>query len=102
MLDTLPPRALGRQVTGAAISPSGRRLVIRAYLELRFFRLPEEGPPVPEGAPCFLGVLREPQGEAVDFLDERTLVLTSEAGFGRPGGIAAVRCPISETQDARR
>jgi hypothetical protein len=45
----------------------------------------------PDGQPCWLGT-REPQGEAVDFLDDDTLVLTSESFLGRHGTIHRVRC----------
>jgi hypothetical protein len=95
LIDTLPivpQRNLGRLVTGASISPSGRRLVVRTYTELYFFDRGPDGRFRPQGPPCWLGV-REPQGEAVDFLDEDTLVLTSEGGFGQPGMIARVKCP---------
>jgi hypothetical protein len=85
-----PRRALGRLVTGAAASPDGRTLVVRTYTELFFFALGE-----PDGvallSTCWLGLV-EPQGEAVDFLDDRTLVLTSESALGRAGGISRVQC----------
>ncbi len=95
LIDTLPivpQRSLLRLVTGAALSPSGRRLVVRTYTELYFFDRLGDGRFRPQGPPCWLGV-REPQGEAVDFLDEDTLVLTSETAFRQPGMIARVRCP---------
>lgn len=93
LVDTLPivpQRALGRWVTGAAISPSGRRVVVRTYAELHFFR--RQGVAlVPDGPPCWLGAA-EPQGEGVDFLSEETLVLTSEAVMGQDAPIHTVRC----------
>lgn len=93
LVDTLaivPQPALARWVTGAAISPSGRRVVIRTYTELYFFR--RQGIALlPEGGPCWLG-LAEPQGEAVAFLTEETLVLTSEAARGQDPSIHTVRC----------
>ncbi|UCF42004.1 MAG: hypothetical protein JSW43_06720 [Gemmatimonadota bacterium] len=91
VLDIVPQRMLGRLVTGAAVSPSGRRLVVRTYTEIDFYW---RGPDaiVREGRPCWLG-LREPQGEAVDFWDEDLLVLTSEAPPNGRGSIALVRCP---------
>ncbi len=94
LLDTLPvvpQRALGRLVTGAAISPSGERVVIRTYTELFFFHRLDDRRLTPEGSPCWLGTL-EPQGEGVAFLDDRTLVLTSEGVMGQPGAIHRVRC----------
>ncbi len=79
-------------VTGAAFSPNGDRVVVRTYTELFFFTL-VGGALVQEGAPCFFGAF-EPVGEAVDFLDGKTLVMTSEALPRRPGPITLVRCPI--------
>ena len=86
-----PRRALGRLVTGAAVSPDGHTLVVRTYTELFFLALDvRDGLPLTSS--CWLGLV-EPQGEAVDFLDDRTLVLTSETALGRRGGIAKVQCP---------
>ena len=85
-------RMLGRWVTGAAISPSGKRVVLRTYTELFFYTYDESGSLMPQGDPCFIGA-SEPQGEGVDFLDENTVILTSETLPGRPGPITLVRCP---------
>jgi hypothetical protein len=96
LLETLPitpQRTMGRLVTGAAISPSRKRVVVRTYSELFFFALDSREFLRPEGKPCWLGAA-EPQGEAVDFLDEDTLVLTSEALPDQNGTIYRVRCPI--------
>lgn len=92
-VDTLPIRPsllAGRWVTGAAISPSGRLAAVRTFTEVYFFR-PGPGTWTPDDPPCRLTGL-EPQGEAVDFLDEQRLVLTSERGFAQEGGIHVVRC----------
>jgi hypothetical protein len=92
--DTLairPAVIVGRLVTGAAISPSGRRVVVRTYTELYFYRRDPGEVWRREGRPCWVGLM-EPQGEAVDFLDEQTVVLTSEAALGLPGPIHRVRC----------
>jgi hypothetical protein len=78
-------------VTGAAISPTGTTMVIRTYLGFHFFDVHQAGGLEPRGEPCMIGY-REPQGEAVDFMDDRTLVLTSESLVGRPGTIHRVRC----------
>lgn len=96
-LDMVPQRALGRFVTGAAISPTGNRLVVRTYTEIDLYRRTPDGI-VRDGYPCWLG-LRERQGEAVDFWDEDLLVLTSEAGIGNRGSVALVRCPRAEEDD---
>jgi hypothetical protein len=57
--------------------------VIRTYTEIDFFAPDSSGRLTPaSGDPCPLYGL-EPQGEAVDFLNDTTLVLTSEsAGAG--------------------
>jgi hypothetical protein len=86
-----PRAASGRMVTGASISPSGTTLAVRTYTEIFFFALGGDGSVSPSGPPCFLGIL-EPQGEALDFLDEQTLVVTSETARGRQGTIHRVRC----------
>ena len=91
-LPILPARRFGNLVTAAAVSPSGQRLVVRTYTQLHFFAQSEGGSWQMQGQPCWLG-LRQPQGEAVDFVDEHTVVLASEAAMGRPGGIARAVCP---------
>lgn len=90
-LPIVPVRNLGRWVTGAAISPSGRRLVVRTLTELYLFTR-SVGELSPDGPPCWLGWV-EPQGEAVDFYDETVLVTTSERVLGHPGLIHLVNCP---------
>jgi len=93
-VDTLPmtsQRSIGRLVTGAAISPSGSRVVVRTYSELFFFRRSPSGALRTDGRPCWIGAI-EPQGEAVDFLDENTLILTSESLRNEDGTLLRVRC----------
>lgn len=85
-------RVMAPWVTGAAFSPSGDRVVVRSYTELFFYKL-VDGALVQEGDPCFFGAF-EPVGEAVDFLDSRTLIMMSEALRRRPGPITLVRCPM--------
>ncbi|MBI4502496.1 MAG: hypothetical protein HY700_15210 [Gemmatimonadetes bacterium] len=100
-VDTLPitpQRTLGRLVTGAAISPSGRRVVVRTYSELYFFRRSPTGSLRLDGRPCWIGAV-EPQGEAVDFLDEETVALTSESLGNEDGTLLEVRC--SHASDAK-
>jgi len=96
LVDTLPirpARRFGNLVTAAAVSPSGRLLVVRTYTELHFFSLEDDGRWLRKGQPCWIG-LRQPQGEAVDFVDEASVVLTSESAMGRKGGLARAACPI--------
>jgi hypothetical protein len=67
-------------------------VVVRTYIELAFYQLtPDER--LIEGPKCLIAG-RELQGEAVDFVDDSTLVLTSEALLGRPGTISRVQCPF--------
>lgn len=92
-LAVLPPTGALQQVTAAAISPDGRLLAIRTYTQIIFLRREADGGLRLSGPTCLLG-LRQLQGEALDFLDNHTLVLTSESAFGRQGGISTVRCPL--------
>jgi hypothetical protein len=94
LLDTLPivpQRALGRLVTGAALSPRGDRVVLRTYTEIYFFRRLDDRRLTLDGPPCWVGTL-QPQGEGIGFLDDSTLVLTSEAVLGQRGVIHRLRC----------
>jgi len=94
LLDTLsiaPSFFLGRTATGAAISPSGTRMVVRTYTQLYFYTVTRDGHLTPDGAPCSVGGLAL-VGEAVDFVDDEMLVLTSESVVGHPGEIHTVRC----------
>jgi hypothetical protein len=82
---------LGRWVTAASIAPGTRQVAIRTYTEIYFFRLTATEALEPDGAPCWLGT-REPQGEGLAYLDDSTLVLTSEALGAQHGMIHRVRC----------
>lgn len=96
IVDTLPiapNQNLGRWVTGAAISPAGGRMVVRTYTELYFLRRGPHGELTPDGESCWIGAI-EPQGEAVSFLDEETVILTSETIQNQYGPILRVRCPV--------
>lgn len=87
---TLPIDVRGdaHRVTGAALSPDGRRLAVRTLSEIYLFDVDDwtRAPRV-----CPLGD-REPQGEAVDFVDDETLILTSESRGGGRAPILRVRC----------
>jgi len=89
-----PDQGLGRWVTAAAMSPDGRTLAVRTYSEIFFYALEI----TPQGdrwrdlhKPCFLGDL-EPQGEAIDYLDDKTLLIGSETSDGRQGVMHRVQC----------
>ncbi|MFN2316847.1 MAG: hypothetical protein ABR551_11495 [Gemmatimonadales bacterium] len=92
LVDTLPIRhhlPSGRLVSGAAVASDGRRVVIRTYRDLFLFTLEGgrlEAAPPPNRCEI-LGL--EPQGEAVDWWDDSTLVLTSES---RRGPVHLLRC----------
>ncbi|MGH7568742.1 MAG: hypothetical protein ACREL9_07205 [Gemmatimonadales bacterium] len=89
-----PDRGDGRWVTGAAIRPDGQLVAILTYPEVYFFT-PGEGGRLalvdrPKCDTPGSGVL----WEAIDFLDDSTLVLTSESERSRRRGIiSTVRCP---------
>lgn len=88
-------------VTGAAAHQrdSGEWVMaLRTYQSLSFFRVDRaEGAPVGivplPGARVNLLSLREPQGEAVGFLDDDRLVLASEGGLhGGPASLRILHC----------
>jgi len=89
-----PDQGLGRWVTAAAMSPDGMTLAVRTYSEIFFYALENTA----QGhrwrdlhKPCFLGEV-EPQGEAMDYLDENTLIIGSETSQGRRGVLHRVQC----------
>lgn len=96
-IDSLPiaaSSATGSLVTGMAISPDRRHAVVRSYRELFLFTIDPAGRMRPEGRPTACDILGlEPQGEGVDFLDDRRLVLTSERGLFASGSVYVVECP---------
>ncbi|HEU4693388.1 MAG TPA: hypothetical protein VFS23_33725 [Vicinamibacterales bacterium] len=91
----IPPEdRTGRLATSAAVSPDGMTLAVRTYYEIYFYGLVNERGETrwrDLERPCALGDA-EPQGEAIDFLDESTLLITSERARGRPGAIHRVQC----------
>jgi hypothetical protein len=97
-IDSLPIAAntgTGRLVTGMALSPDGTRLMVRTYRDLYPFAVNPDQTLRPLGKPTACDILgREPQGEAVDWLDAERLVLTSERGLMKVGTVFLVRCSI--------
>lgn len=88
-LPIVPDFRLGRMVTDAALSPSGTRVAIRTYSEVYLFPVlgaGRLGPPVS----CNVAGL-EKQGEGITWLDDRRLLLTSEAVISA-GPIHIVTC----------
>lgn len=88
-LPITPDQRLGRMVTDAALSPDGRRVAIRTYSEIWFFPVAPAGR-LATPVSCNVAGL-EKQGEGITWLDDRRLLLTSEA-VGGPGPIHIVTC----------
>lgn len=91
-LDIRPNREAGRVVTGAAIRPDGRVVALRTYGEVYLFHPGVGGrlSPARDRACSIAGI--DIGGEAIDFLTDSTLVLTSEASRHGPGTINLVKC----------
>jgi hypothetical protein len=82
-----------RLVTDAAIAPDGVRVAVRTYREIYFLRL-ADGRLVPEDPPRACDTFGlQIQGEGLDWLDQHTLVLTSESAFIQGGTVAVITCP---------
>ncbi|TFG47743.1 MAG: hypothetical protein E4H38_07600 [Gemmatimonadales bacterium] len=89
-LPITPQPALGQWVTDAALSPDGHQVAIRTYTMLYIFTLSPDGR-LDRPTRCGLAGL-EPQGEGVEWLDDRRLFLTSESTNGKPAPVHVVRC----------
>jgi hypothetical protein len=94
-LDIRPNPEAGRVVTAAAaIRPDGRVVAVRTYTEIYLFHPGVGGRLTPARArPCNIAGL-DLAGEAIDFLNDSTFVLTSEAAGRHPGTIVTVICPL--------
>ena len=92
-----PNWPIGRVVTGAAISPDGHRIAVRTYSEIWFFPWPLPDAPERAVTTCFLGGM-EPSGEAVDWEDDATLLLTSETTGRGQGMVTRVGCDLSPSE----
>jgi hypothetical protein len=91
-LPIVPSQGTGRVVTGMAMSPDGRRVQIRTYRELYLFEHDQRGRLVPANWTSCNILGREPQGEAVAWLDDRRTVLLSERGLLASGTVIVVEC----------
>src|SRR5438552_3153023 len=91
-LDIRPSPEAGRVVTAGAIRQDGRLVALRTYSEIYLFYPGVGGRLLParEHACSIAGL--EIGGEAIDFLDDSTFVLTSEASGRRRGRIDTVTC----------
>ena len=96
----LGSRREGGWITAAAIRPDGRLVALRTPTEIYLYTPGVGGRLGPPTWPtCVIRGL-EYQGEAVDFLNDSTLVVLSEAaGLKKPGSIHTVRCPPSDYPD---
>jgi hypothetical protein len=95
-VDIRPSAEAGRWVSGAAARRDGRLVAIRTYSEIYLFRSGAGGRLAPARRACDVAGL-EPGGggEAIDFLNDSTLVLTSEASRRQAGTIHTVVCSSS-------
>ncbi|MCF7549986.1 hypothetical protein [Pseudonocardia sp. WMMC193] len=87
-----PIGALGAfTVTGGAVSPDGRVVAVRTYTDAWLYRVPPSGDLVAalQTTPLQVPLPDEPQGEAIAFLPDGTLLSGSEAR-GRDGRLRAV------------
>lgn len=92
-LPITPHREEGRWVTGAAIRADGRLVAVRTYGEIYFFQPTASGRLLATNRPMCPTNWVEEQGEAVAFLNDSTLVLTSETSRLPRGTIHTIRCP---------
>lgn len=84
--------------TAGTIRPDGRLMALRTYTEIYLFNPEVGGRLLPaRQRPCNIAGL-EIGGEAIDFLDDSTFVLTSEAGRSRRGTIDTVKFRLSREQ----
>ena len=91
-LDIRPSPEAGRVVTAGAIRQDGRLVALRTYAEIYLFSPGVGGRLLPaRERPCNIAGLQI-GGEAIDFLDDSTFVLTSEASVRRRGRIDTVTC----------
>ncbi len=85
-----PEQKLGRMVTDASLAPGGTRVALRTYTEIYIFPTAGPGRLAPMSTSCNVAGL-EKQGEGIAWLDDRRLLLASEA-VGGPGPIHIVTC----------
>ncbi|MFN2570746.1 MAG: hypothetical protein ABR537_03895 [Gemmatimonadales bacterium] len=91
-LDIRPNAEAGRVVTGGTVREDGRMVALRTYSEIYLFYPGVGGRLLPaRQRPCNISGV-DVGGEAIDFLNDSTFVLTSEAAGRRPGTIHTVTC----------
>ena len=85
---------LAKLVTDAALSPDERLLAVRTYREIHLFERSGSGPlPSRHLGSCGIRGL-EPLGEGIGWLDDSTLVLTSESSRLVAGPLTLLQCPV--------
>jgi len=94
----LGPRGVGPQqwVTGAAISPDGKWIVLRRHFSLAFYRANQLTKGITR-QPLIVDIraVREAQGEGVAMGDGGAVYLLSEGGGkGRPGTLTRLSCKL--------
>lgn len=77
------------QVTGAATSADGTRVLLRTYSYLQYFEVNQDGGLEGDGTRASLSSAAEPQGEAVAWRTDGVVYLLGEKGFDRESGILA-------------
>lgn len=84
----------GALITGAALAPDGRTVAILTYRDLHRMRLEEGGALVwTTPAPACSLHNRLPQAEAVTWVDERTVLVSSEQRLLTRAQVTVIRCP---------
>jgi hypothetical protein len=94
-LPIVPGSAFARFVTDAALSPDGKHLAVRTYMQVYVFATDSATGRVRNTVPpalCNLSSVGEEQGEGITWTaDSRRLLLTSE---GRAAQFRMVSCPL--------
>lgn len=92
---TSGPRILPRQVTGGAVFPDRRLVVLRTYESLRFYEVQADTLVPLEDGLVNLRPLAEPQGEGVGLGLGDEMFLSSESGpIGGIGSVVGLRCRL--------
>lgn len=75
-------------ITGGAISPDGKRVVLRTYTDAYEWDIPDGGDPAAvlsgSGKPRRTALPDEPQGEAITYSTDSRTFLTASEGSGQP------------------
>lgn len=90
-------------ITGGAVSPDGRRVLLRTYADAFEFDVPADGTPengvvraVAEGTPRTVALPGEPQGESITYTADGAALLTVSEVTGQAGDVPLLRYPLPE------